>query len=59
MGSEERVAEYTGANDDQATELLLELAGTNLMMLTNEMDKMAVVCRRDERIDIELSKISG
>ncbi|MFJ7746246.1 DNA polymerase III subunit delta [Peribacillus sp. NPDC097295] len=50
----ERVAEYHVQIDDQATELLLELAGTNLMMLTNELDKMALYVGDDERITVEV-----
>lgn len=50
----ERVAEYHVQIDDQATELLLELAGTNLMMLTNELDKMALYVGDDKRITIEV-----
>ena len=50
----ERVAEYHVQIDDQATELLLELAGTNLMMLTNELDKMALYVGDDKRITVEV-----
>lgn len=50
----ERVAEYHVQIDDQATELLLELAGTNLMMLTNELDKMSLYVGDDERITVEV-----
>ncbi|MGE7601155.1 DNA polymerase III subunit delta [Peribacillus sp. NPDC097675] len=50
----ERVAEYHVQIDDQATELLLELAGTNLMMLTNELDKMALYVDDDKRITVEV-----
>ena len=46
----ERVAAYSVQIDEQATELLLELAGTNLMMLTNELDKMALYVEADKRI---------
>ncbi|MFJ7974986.1 DNA polymerase III subunit delta [Peribacillus sp. JNUCC 23] len=37
--------------DEQAIDLLLELAGTNLMMLTNELDKMAMYVGEEKRID--------
>ncbi|MGE7661429.1 DNA polymerase III subunit delta [Peribacillus sp. NPDC097197] len=50
----ERVAEYQVQIDDQATELLLELAGTNLMMLTNELDKMALYVEDEKRITTEV-----
>ncbi|MFJ7637273.1 DNA polymerase III subunit delta [Peribacillus sp. NPDC097206] len=50
----ERVAEYQVQIDDQATELLLELAGTNLMMLTNELDKMALYVEDEKRISTEV-----
>ncbi|MCK1991575.1 DNA polymerase III subunit delta [Peribacillus muralis] len=40
--------------DDQATELLLELAGTNLMMLTNELDKLLLYVEADKHITAEI-----
>ncbi|MGE6375436.1 DNA polymerase III subunit delta [Peribacillus muralis] len=40
--------------DEQAIELLLELAGTNLMMLTNELDKMVLYVEADEHITAEI-----
>lgn len=50
----ERVSGYGVQIDDQATELLLELAGTNLMMLTNELDKMALYVEDEKRITVEV-----
>ncbi|KWW11100.1 MULTISPECIES: DNA polymerase III subunit delta [Peribacillus] len=44
----------SGRIDDQATELLLELAGTNLMMLTNELDKLALYVEEDQPITAEI-----
>ncbi|MFJ7754992.1 DNA polymerase III subunit delta [Peribacillus muralis] len=40
--------------DEQAIELLLELAGTNLMMLTNELDKMVLYVEADKHITAEI-----
>ncbi|AOH55777.1 DNA polymerase III subunit delta [Peribacillus muralis] len=40
--------------DEQAIELLLELAGTNLMMLTNELDKMLLYVEADKHITAEI-----
>lgn len=39
---------------DGAIERLLELAGTNLMMLTNEIDKMLLYVEGTKRIDIDI-----
>ena len=39
---------------DQAIDRLLELAGTNLMMLTNEIDKMLLYTEGMPRIDIDI-----
>ncbi|WP_285765405.1 DNA polymerase III subunit delta [Peribacillus sp. SI8-4] len=40
--------------DEQATELLLELAGTNLMMLTNELDKLVLYVEDEQHITAEI-----
>lgn len=37
--------------DDQAVELILNLAGTDLFMLTNEVDKLALYCQQEKKID--------
>ncbi|MEP9406973.1 DNA polymerase III subunit delta [Peribacillus frigoritolerans] len=50
----ERVEASSVQIDEQATELLLELAGTNLMMLTNELDKMVLYTEADKHITVEV-----
>lgn len=47
----ERAAASLVQIDENAIDLLLELAGTNLMMLTNEIDKMALYVEEAKRID--------
>jgi DNA polymerase-3 subunit delta len=39
--------------EEPAIDLLLELAGTNLMMLMNEMDKMSLYVKEKQLIDVE------
>ncbi len=47
-------ADYNGVTfDPKAVELLLTLAGTNLFMLTSEIDKMALYIGRGHIIDVE------
>lgn len=50
----ERVEASSVRIDEQATELLLELAGTNLMMLTNELDKMVLYTEAEKHITVEV-----
>ncbi|RFU65773.1 DNA polymerase III subunit delta [Peribacillus glennii] len=47
----ERAAASTVQIDENAIDLLLDLAGTNLMILTNEIDKMALYVDEEKRID--------
>lgn len=49
----ERAAVAQVEMDDSAIEMLLELAGTNLMMLANEMDKMILYVEEERTIDVE------
>lgn len=47
----ERAAASEVQIDENAIDLLLDLAGTNLMILTNEIDKMALYVDEEKRID--------
>ncbi|PLT34638.1 DNA polymerase III subunit delta [Bacillus sp. V5-8f] len=47
----ERAAASAVQIDENAIDLLLDLAGTNLMILTNEIDKMALYVDEEKRID--------
>ncbi|CAH0347072.1 DNA polymerase III subunit delta [Bacillus sp. CECT 9360] len=47
----ERAAARTVQIDEDAIELLLDLAGTNLMQLSNEIEKMALYMDEEKRID--------
>ncbi|MDQ0269519.1 DNA polymerase III subunit delta [Cytobacillus purgationiresistens] len=40
--------------DEEAVELMLRLSGTNLFMLTSEMDKLALYAEEDKRIDVNM-----
>ncbi|MDQ0218240.1 DNA polymerase III subunit delta [Peribacillus cavernae] len=50
----ERAAASMVQIDEDAIALLLELAGTNLMLLTNEIDKMALYVDNEKRIDVAI-----
>ncbi|WP_110926929.1 DNA polymerase III subunit delta [Bacillus massiliglaciei] len=47
----ERAAESGVQIDEQAIDRLLELSGTNLMMLTNEIDKLSLYAGEEKRIE--------
>lgn len=50
----ERAAGNSVQIDEDAVELLLTLAGTNLMMLTQELDKLSLYASDTNRIDVEV-----
>ncbi|MGM0828424.1 MAG: DNA polymerase III subunit delta [Bacillota bacterium] len=50
----ERAASNSVQIDEDAIELLLTLAGTNLMMLTQELDKLSLYASDTNRIDVEV-----
>ncbi|MGM0752241.1 MAG: DNA polymerase III subunit delta [Bacillota bacterium] len=50
----ERAASNSVQIDEDAIELLLTLAGTNLMMLTQELDKLSLYASDTNRIDLEV-----
>jgi DNA polymerase III subunit delta len=50
----ERSASNSVQIDEDAIELLLTLAGTNLMMLTQELDKLSLYASDTNRIDVEV-----
>jgi DNA polymerase III subunit delta len=49
----ERAAASGIAIDDDARDLMLTLAGSNLFMLTNEVDKLTLYAKSEKRIDIK------
>lgn len=49
----DRAAENGVQIDEEAIDLLLALSGANLMMLMNELDKLALYCQDSKRIDQE------
>ncbi len=50
----ERASSNSVQIDEDAIELLLTLAGTNLMMLTQELDKLSLYASDTNRIDVEV-----
>ncbi|MEI5905775.1 DNA polymerase III subunit delta [Bacillus spongiae] len=50
----ERVSLNGGEIDEEAIELLLTLSGTNLMMLTSEIDKLSLFVNKTKRIDTQI-----
>ncbi|KAB2338618.1 DNA polymerase III subunit delta [Cytobacillus depressus] len=50
----ERAAANDVEIDDQAAEYMLTLAGTNLFLLTSEIDKLALYCGAGKRIDMNI-----
>ena len=50
----ERASSNSVQIDEDAIELLLTLAGTNLMMLTQELDKLSLYASDTNRIDLEV-----
>ncbi|WP_064092420.1 DNA polymerase III subunit delta [Rossellomorea aquimaris] len=50
----ERAASHAVQIDEDAVDLLLTLAGTNLMMLTQELDKLSLYASDTNRIDVDV-----